>query len=50
MGGKLSRRNKDCFVGQSIVFSQISVAHTSAEDIEQRKSYGLFGSIVPVPR
>jgi hypothetical protein len=38
MGGKLSRRNKDCFVGQSIVFSLIFAARTSAEDIEQHVS------------
>jgi hypothetical protein len=35
---KLSRRNKDCFVGQSVVFSLISAAHTSADDIEQQGS------------
>jgi len=28
--------NKDCSVGQSVVFSLISAARTSAEDIEQQ--------------
>jgi hypothetical protein len=35
MSGELSRRNRDCCVGQSMSFSLISTTRPSAEDIEQ---------------
>jgi len=35
MSGELSRRNRDCCVGQCAPFTLISATWTSAEDIEQ---------------
>ncbi len=39
MSGELSSRNKDCCVGQSMLFSVISTTRPSAEDIEQHVNH-----------
>jgi hypothetical protein len=43
-------RKKDCSVGQSIPFSLISAARTSAEDIEQHVNRGPVGIDSPALR